>query len=152
MQPSVTIEAWGGGGWLEMVALRHHVLRAPLGLAFSREQLEAETGQIHLALWLEAELAGTLLLLPPDAQGEARLRQMAIRPHLERRGLGRLLVGHGEGELRRLGATGAWLSARETAIGFYAALGYVAEGAAFTEVTLPHRRMRKRLDPDAPPA
>ena len=52
----------------------------------------------------------------------------------------------GEDELRRLRASGARLSARATAIGFYQRLGYVAEGEPFLEVTLPHRLMRRRLD------
>lgn len=145
MEQRITIEQAGSVGWKKMVALRDQVLRAPLGLAFSDEQLAAETGQIHLALWLEDMLAGTLLLLPPDPQGEAKLRQMAIRPGLERQGFGRLLVRHGEAELRRLGATSARLAARERAVGFYARLGYVVEGTPFIEVTLPHRTMRKPL-------
>ena len=145
MRQRITIEETGSIGWKKMVELRDQVLRAPLGLAFSDEQLAAETGQIHLALWLEDMLVGTLLLLPPDADKQARLRQMAIQPALERRGLGTLLVRHGEGELRRLGATSIRLAARESAVGFYARLGYAIEGVPFIEVTLPHRTMRKLL-------
>ena len=129
-----------------MVALRHRVLRAPLDLSFSAEQLADEIDQIHLALWQDSVLAGTLLLMPPDQDGEAKLRQMAIRPDMERRGLGTSLARRGEDELQRLGATGARLAARETAIVFYQRLGYSVEGASFIEVTLPHRLMRKRFD------
>jgi ribosomal protein S18 acetylase RimI-like enzyme len=145
MEQRITIEQAGSVGWRKMVALRDQVLRAPLGLTFTDKQLAAETGQIHLALWLQDMLAGTLLLLPPDPEGEAKLRQMAVRPGLERQGFGTLLVRHGEAELRRLGATGARLAARASAIGFYARLGYIVEGAPFMEVTLPHRTMRKPL-------
>ena len=130
-----------------MVVLRHRVLRAPLDLTFSAEQLAAEADQIHLALWQDDVLAGTLLLVLPDQDGEGRLRQMAIRPDRERRGLGTSLARRGEDALRRLGATSARLAARENAIGFYERLGYAAEGASFIEVTLPHRLMRKCLAP-----
>ncbi len=132
--------------------LRHRVLRAPLELSFGAEQLAAEVDQIHLALWQDDVLAGTLLLVPPDQAGEGKLRQMAIRPGMERRGLGTMLVRHGEDALQRLGAMGARLAARENAIGFYQRLGYVVEGASFIEVTLPHRLMRKRMGMSAGPA
>lgn len=151
MEPKITIEASGSAGWHEMVALRQRVLRTPLGLTFSEQELSAETGQIHLALWLSSGLAGTLLLLPPDPDGQAKLRQMAIRPDLERRGLGALLMRHGENRLRLLGAASAWLAARESAVGFYERMGYAVEGNAFIEVTLPHRRMARRLDLDDRP-
>ncbi len=132
-----------------MVALRHRVLRAPLGLHFTDADLAAEADQLHLALWLGDTLAGTVLLLPPDRNG-AKLRQMAIDPALAGRGLGTLLLRHAETVLHRLGAAEARLSARVTAIGFYARCGYVPEGDPFIEVTLPHRLMRHRLDSARP--
>ncbi len=150
--PVLTTERFGGSGWREMVALRHRVLRAPLGLSFSDADLAAEAGQLHLALRLGDTLAGTVLLLPPDSDGSAKLRQMAIDPALTGRGFGTLLLRHAEAELRRIGAIEARLSARETATGFYARLGYVSEGPSFIEVTLPHRLMRRRLDPGPSPA
>lgn len=159
MEPGIEVEEFGGSGWREMVALREAMLRAPLGLAFDGRQLAAEAGQIHLALRLGTMLAGTLLVLPPAPPaasgrphgGEGKLRQMAILAGLQRRGLGAMLLRRGEAELRRLGATGARLAARESAIGFYERLGYRAEGHAFIEVTLPHRLMRRRFEPGVPP-
>ena len=139
-------ERFGSSRWREMVALRHRVLRLPLGLDYSTEQLADEVDQIHLALWQDDVLAGTLLLMPPDRDGEGKLRQMAIRPEMERRGFGTALARRGEDELQRLGATGARLAARESAIRFYKRLGYAVEGASFIEVTLRHRLMRRRFD------
>ena len=37
------------------------------------------------------------------------------------------------------------LHARRSAIGFYRKLGYETVGREFTEVTLPHRKMVKRI-------
>ena len=128
-----------------MVALRHDVLRAPLGLAFDAEELAAEAGQIHLALWRDGALAGTLLLIAPDPEGGATLRQMAIRPDLAGRGLGRRLVLHAERELLSAGLRRVRLAARQDAVGFYVRLGYETEGAPFVQKTLPHRTMRKTL-------
>lgn len=146
MLPVITFETFATPGWADMVRLRHQVLRAPLGLGFSAEQLASEASQLHLALRLDGSLAGTLLLLPPDPTGTAKLRQMAVRPGLERQGFGSLLVRHGEAELRRIGAVQALLSARMTAVPFYLRLGYVADGEPFIEVTVPHLSMRRRLD------
>ena len=148
MEPSIILEPFAGPGWREMVALRDRLLRAPLGLAFDAEQLAAEAGQLHLALRLGPVLAGTLLLLPPSPDGEAKLRQMAIDPALQKRGLGTMLLRRGEAELRERGAARVRLAARDSAVGFYGRLGYVVDGAPFIEVTLPHRTMRKDLQPD----
>lgn len=150
LRPRITLEAFGGDAWRAMVALRHRVLRAPLGLHFTDADLAAEADQLHLALHLGDTLAGTVLLLPPDAAGSAKLRQMAIDPAHAGRGLGTLLLHRAEAELLRLGATEARLSARATATGFYARSGYVPEGALFVEVTLPHRLMRRRLGSSRP--
>ncbi len=143
----ITREAFGGHGWREMVALRHAVLRAPLGLAFSPAELEAEADQVHLALWRDGALAGTLLLIAGG--DEATLRQMAIRPGYERRGLGSQLVAEGERLLLSAGTARVRLSARQTAASFYGRLGYAAEGPPFTLKTIPHLLMRKVLRPAA---
>ena len=146
MTPRITLETFGEAAWQQMVALRQDVLRAPLGLRFDADQLAAEAGQLHLALWLDERLTGTLLLVPPDAAGEGRIRQMAIRSGHRGHGLGGMLVRRGEDEFRRLHGRCVQLAARESAVGFYARLGYVAEGDSFVEVTLPHRMMCKWLE------
>ena len=136
---------FGSAAHRDMIALRHRVLREPLGLAFIDEQLAAEKDQIHLALQHESIVIGTLLLVPPDAAGTARLRQMAIDPCYERRGFGTLLLRHGEDRLSQLQATRIALAAREQAVGFYTRLGYATQGEPFIEVTLPHLPMMKQL-------
>ena len=126
-----------------MLMLRTRVLRTPLGLSYSDRQLAEERDQIHVALRLDDRIVGTLLLIPPDKQGVAKLRQMAVAPECERRGFGRALVLHGERAVVQLGATTIALAARESAVGFYRRLGYAVHGEPFIEVTLPHRLMTK---------
>jgi predicted GNAT family N-acyltransferase len=148
MDARITLEPHGSRGWQEMVALRRRVLRAPLGLRFTEEQLAAEAGQLHLALRVDGVLAGTLLLLPPSGPGgTAKLRQMAVAPERAGQGFGALLMRRAESELRRLEAGDALLAARETAVGFYERFNFVVEGEPFTEVTLPHRWMRRAFPP-----
>ena len=133
----------------ETLAFRQRHLREPLGLAFTDADIQSESTHLHLALRHRASLLGTLVLVPPDRQGIGKIRQMAITPGHRNRGLGTRLVRHAEDELRRLGATVVVLHARAEAVGFYVRLGYAAEGHIFIEVTIPHRRMSRRLEPAA---
>ena len=85
------------------------------------------------------------LVLKPLANRQVRLRQMAVAAGFQRRGIGTRLVRYAESFLRRQGNREVVLHARETAIGFYEALGYRKEGERFTEVGIPHFTMHKRL-------
>lgn len=127
------------------VALRHEVLRIPLGLAFTVEQLASESDSLHLAAFDEAgRILGCLMLTPREA-GEVQMRQVAVKPDLQGTGLGRALVDEAERKARELGFTRMMLHARDTAIGFYGRLGYAPEGDRFLEVGIVHQQMAKRL-------
>lgn len=128
----------------EMVALREEVLRKPLGLRFSQQDIAGEKGDIHLAAFLGGELVGTVLLRP-ESDKVCRLRQMAVRVDLRRQGVGRRLVERAERLLAARDYRAVTLHAREAAVPFYEALGYVAVGEPFTEVTIPHVAMQKVL-------
>ncbi|MCC7435882.1 MAG: GNAT family N-acetyltransferase [Methanoregulaceae archaeon] len=128
------------------VSLRYEVLRKPLGLDFTPEQLAAEVTDLHCALWefgIPEPLA--CLVLTPLSEGEIKMRQVAVRPDHQGQGLGRILVEFSETTARARGFTRMVLNARDTAVDFYLRLGYTIEGEPFTEVTIPHRRMAKSL-------
>jgi predicted GNAT family N-acyltransferase len=61
-------------------------------------------------------------------------------------GIGAALVAHAEAWARGRGINEMVLHARIGAEGFYARLGYEAEGTIFDENTIPHVKMTKRLD------
>jgi predicted GNAT family N-acyltransferase len=134
----------GGEQYADMVQLRDAVLRKPLGLAFSSEELAAESDSIHLGCWQDDELVGCLIL-KPDADGRVRMRQVAVKTEQQGRGIGRVLVVFCEELARARGFREMVLHARETALPFYAKLGYATEGQRFVEVGLPHFQMRKVL-------
>lgn len=134
----------GSADYHRACALREAVLRRPLGLAFSTTELSAESGQLHFGLFAGETLQACLTAVPMSAT-EAKLRQMAVRPEWQRRGLGRDLVKQVEAELARRGCAQTWLHARAEAVGFYARLGYHVEGDEFLELGLPHFKMRKTL-------
>lgn len=127
------------------VALRHEVLRVPLGLAFTVDQLASESDSFHLAAFdQEGHILGCLMLTP-HADGEIQMRQVAVRPAMQGTGLGRALVGEAERKAREQGFTPMMLHARDKAIGFYERLGYSREGDLFVEVGIVHQQMSKSI-------
>jgi ribosomal protein S18 acetylase RimI-like enzyme len=128
----------------ECVALRLAVLRTPLGLSFTEDELQRESASLHLACHDGQNLVGCLALVPlPD--GEIKMRQVAVAPETQGRGIGRSLVDASETLARHRGFTLMTLHARTTAVPFYERLGYETVGDEFEEVTVPHRAMQKRL-------
>jgi ribosomal protein S18 acetylase RimI-like enzyme len=138
----------GSEAYYEMVELRRRVLRRPLGLDFTPEQLATEAGDIHLAVRAEGRVIGCLLFtkLQPDRW---RMRQVAVDPECQRQGIGSELVRGSERLARAEGVSEIVLHARQTAVDFYLRLGYEIFGDPFEEVGIPHRSMRKRLQPGA---
>ena len=70
---------------------------------------------------------------------------MTVDPGHQGRGVGKRLIAFAEKLSAEMGYREIVLHARESAVRFYESVGYVAEGEAFTEVTIPHRKMVKRL-------
>lgn len=130
----------------EAVRLRYEVLRRPLGLDFEPEQLAGEYADIHLlAYTASGHLAGCLVLTPLDAD-TIKMRQVAVAPELQGRGVGKLLVEASEARAKSAGYRRMSMHARETAVPFYLRLGYATVGERFEEVTIPHFKMEKALD------
>ncbi len=126
------------------VTLRRAVLRTPLGLDFTAEQLAAETADTHFAAFDGTQIVGAVVMTPYDAT-TVKLRQMAVSPDAQGKGVGAALLKAFEAQARAAGMTGITLAARVTAQDFYARNGYTAEGGIFEEVTLPHIHMTKSL-------
>lgn len=126
------------------VELRDSILRKPLGLHFSAEELEAERNSCHIAFYRGDRLAACVVLRPREG-GDVQMRQVAVVPDLQRRGIGRALVEYSEAWARNAGYRRMILHARETAVAFYEHLGYAKLGDRFEEVTIPHWAMEKRL-------
>ena len=130
----IVVTQVGGASYAEIVRLRQRILRDPLGLVLDTEGDGAPTFFVAIE---DGRVIGTVAL------EDDRLRAMAVET--QARGVGRLLVARLEQEARARGITRIELHARGTARGFYAKLGYVEEGAIFTEVTIPHIAMWKML-------
>jgi predicted GNAT family N-acyltransferase len=139
---------YGSCDYHTMVDLRNEVLRKPLGLTFSAEQLQQEMNDIFIAGFTptteESIIAGCCMLTPIDAN-TVQLRQMAVSPLLQGKGIGREIVAFAEQYAVGNGFKILTMHARKEAAGFYRKLGYETWGEEFTEVGIPHYEMRKNL-------
>jgi ribosomal protein S18 acetylase RimI-like enzyme len=127
------------------VELRDQVMRKPLGLSLSPEDLASEAKCHHIACYRGSKLAGCLVL-QPGANGDVQMKQVAVVPDLQRQGIGRAMVDYSENLARTVGYRRMILHARESAVAFYEKYGYVKIGDRFLQVTLPHWEMVKDLE------
>ena len=126
-------------------ALRNDVLRKPLGLSLTVEELAREEDQLHFGLFEPDDNLVACAVAVKLSPTDARIRQMAVSPIHQRRGLGKRLMSELEANLRSRGFANLVLHARATAVGFYKALGYTVIGDGFTDVTVAHFRMVKAV-------
>lgn len=134
----------GSKEYKQMVDLRMHILRKPLGLSFSAEELEKEKNNLLIAAYEDDEMLGCCMLIQTDAT-TVQLRQMAVKAGLQGKGIGRVLMQFAENIARDRGNKKIMMHARKTATGFYEKLGYKICGEEFTELAIPHYNMEKEL-------
>jgi predicted GNAT family N-acyltransferase len=134
----------GSEEYKKMVELRYNVLRKPLGLEFSEEELAREKDNMLIAAFEDDELLGCCMLTR-EAPNTVRLRQMAVKAGLQGKGIGRVLMQFAENLARDRGNTKLSMHARKSAAGFYEKLGYKVVSNEFEEVTVPHYVMEKTL-------
>jgi len=134
--------AFGGAEHKKEIELRYKVLRQPLGLNYTQEQLKAEKDEFHFAAFDGEKLIGCLLMNAIDKE-EIKMRQVAVDEDDQRKGIGKALVFYSEKFAAEKGFSLITLHARKTAVPFYEKLGYKIVGNEFTEVTLPHFKMKK---------
>jgi N-acetylglutamate synthase-like GNAT family acetyltransferase len=134
----------GSPRYQQMVQLRDEVLRKPLGLTFSPEQLDAEKNDILIGAFEDGRILGCCILTPIN-QDTIKLRQMAVSKKQQHKGIGYSIMQFAENLARDKGFKLITMNARDTAIGFYQKMGYQVVGDEFIEVTVPHHVMQKRL-------
>ncbi len=130
--------------YYDVVALRYELLRKPLGLIFTEEELAGEHQNIHIAAYEDDELLGTCMLTP-DKEGCIQLRQMAVLAGLQGKGIGRSIIRFAENISRDQGFQKLYMNARKNVVDFYKKNGYKISSNEFIEVTIPHFKMEKEL-------
>lgn len=134
----------GTEAYRQMVALRHQILRQPLGLTFNEEELAREKDDILIASFDDDDLLGCCILTRVN-EDTLRLRQMAVPGNLQGKGIGAAILSFAENLARDKGYKNLMMHARDTAIGFYERAGYHIDGDRFMELGIPHHIMKKRL-------
>lgn len=125
--------------------LRNEVLRKPLGLRLSPEELILDEGREHIvALGEEGTVLGSVSLYMQEPT-LLRVKQMVVDPGQQGKGIGAKLMEAAEERGRELGAEEVILNARCTALDFYDKQGYGTQGDEFMEKGIPHRVMVKRM-------
>jgi len=127
-----------------LVELRRMILRAPLGLDFSQEELEQEADQFQLGAWVEERAVGTLVLNPLNTD-DVQMRQVAVDASCQGQGIGRALVLEAERHAQERGFQTILAHARLTAVPFYESLGYDVDPVEYLEVGIPHQTVQKSL-------
>lgn len=138
----------------EVIRLGFAVLYEPFGVPWPEERSEgadwmhpAPGTRLAVAIADDGGLLGSARLLPSAGDNERQVRQVAVSPRARGLGVGKALMLALESKAADEGASEMWLNSRNTAYGFYEALGYALEGEEFvSEVTgIVHRAARKQL-------
>jgi predicted GNAT family N-acyltransferase len=134
----------GSAQYQQMVKLRDDILRRPLGLSFTQEELEKEKEHLLIGAYEDDKMLACCMLVEENSS-TVRLRQMAVLNDLQGKGIGKALMIFAENLARDRGYKKITMHARKNAIGFYEKMGYVRVGNEFEEITIPHYLMEKRL-------
>ena len=128
----------------QMVQLRMEILRKPLGLHFTKEDLEGEKNDILIGAFEDDDLVACCILTKMSSE-LCKLRQMAVHQKMQRNGVGHAIMQFAEHVARDAGCKTMTMHARKSAEVFYEKQGYAPYGDEFIEVTIPHIEMRKKL-------
>ena len=134
----------GSKEYQQMVKLRNEILRKPLGLSLTADELAKEKEDILIGAFDEDDMLACCMLTKADNKC-LRLRQMAVQNNLQGKGIGASMMHFAEILARDKGFKKLIMHSRATAIGFYEKLGYKVVGDGFIEVTIPHYVMEKKL-------
>ncbi len=152
MEVEITEVLFGSALYEQSKQFRDLVLRRPIGLTLSAQDVAGEENQIHIVALTAGEtkdgrdrsIIGCVLLKPLTSD-LIKLRQMAVGPQAQGAGLGRKLVRFAEALAQARGYKEIELNARVSAQVFYEKLGYEVCGEPFVEVTLPTILMTRAL-------
>ena len=130
--------------YMQELELRDKVLRKPLGMSLSDDNLEADKDDVHIGAFVDNKLVGVLILTRLN-RNEVKMRQVAVGEEMRSKKIGSKMVAYAELFSTNLHYTTMLLNARKTAVGFYEKLGYNKVGNEFLEINIPHFKMYKFL-------
>ena len=141
---SISLIEYASKEYDDVIKLRYEILRKPLNLHFTAEQLAAEKDYFHLGYFQEDKLIACLMLVPEE-NGKMKMKQVAVENESQGKGIGAKLVNAAEKFASGKGFIIMYCHARDTAVPFYEKLNYTRVGEMFDEVSIPHWEMEKEI-------
>lgn len=132
----------GTSQYQQMVDLRMEILRKPLGLHFTQEDLDNEKEDILIGAFEDDDMVACCILTKVSPE-LCKLRQMAVHQKMQRNGVGHAIMQFAENVARDAGFKTMTMHARKSAEVFYEKQGYAPYGDEFIEVTIPILRCEK---------
>ncbi|WP_375562219.1 GNAT family N-acetyltransferase [Bernardetia sp. OM2101] len=130
----------------DTVHLRELVLRQPLGMRFSSEELELENNSYHIAAYDENQKIIGAAMFVPLSSTKLKMRQVVVADDWQGRGIGKELIEFAENFAQSKGYKIVEANVRQKAMGFYEKLNYQKQGKEFMEVGVPHMKVEKKLN------
>ena len=131
--------------------VRHPILREgkPIeSCQFDGDDLETTT---HFGLFIDKNIIGVLSVFKNNnvifnSENQFQIRGMAILEDFQRKGFGDELIKHAEVYIKSQFGKLIWFNARESAVPFYAKLGYIKIGEPFSIADIGiHYNMKKEI-------
>lgn len=135
---------YGTPEYRQMIKMREDILRKPLGLILSQEEIEKEKDNLFIGAFEDEQMLGCCMIVEL-APKKARLRQMAVLNNLQGKGIGRALIQFAENIARDHGYKVMSMHARKPTVPFFEKMGYKVKSGEFIEITIPHFEMEKDL-------
>jgi predicted GNAT family N-acyltransferase len=114
-------------------------------MEFNPEDIAKEYDSFHIGCYTNAGDLMAVLTLKPIDHKIVKMRQVAVSPQTQSKGVGTFLVLESEKFAAIKGFEKIELHARDTAIEFYKKSGYISKGEIFKEVGIDHIFMYKNL-------
>lgn len=109
------------------------------GVPLAIELDDADDRAIHFVAILGKEVIGTARLVVQGKSG--KIGRMAVRKDWRGKGVGTALIDFIKKTSKKRRLIDLYLHAQASALPFYEALGFTAEGERFYEAGIPHRKM-----------
>ena len=132
--------------WKAYYALRFCVLREPWNQPLGSEVLTDENQAIH-AIAVENGVILGVARLHESGDNQGQVRCVAIATEAQGKGIGKAMMAYLEAQAMEKGWTEIVLEARENAVPFYEAIGYMVEAESYLLFgEIQHYRMKKALN------
>ena len=140
----LSVIQYNSSEYISMCKLRDDILRKPIGLPLTKEELARDADDTLIGCMKDGEVIACCILTRIDSV-TTQLRQMAVNANCQSKGTGKSLLDYAEQIAKENGYSTIMMHARKVATGFYQKAGYSITSEEFTEVGIPHFEMKKTI-------